>query len=146
MAIDAPVAVQLISQLNTELSATYTEEGATHFRLDAEEVAEGRGVFLVAYHDNQPVGCGALRKLDESTAEIKRMYVAPESRGRGVGRAVLNALEKEARNLGASRIVLETGARQKEASALYESDGFEPIPPYGEYVDSPLSVCMEKKL
>ncbi len=146
MAIDAPVVVQLISQLNAELSATYTEEGATHFRLDAEEVAEGRGVFLVAYHDNQPVGCGALRKLDESTVEIKRMYVAPESRGRGVGRAVLNALEKEARNLGASRIVLETGARQKVASALYESDGFEPIPPYGEYVDSPLSVCMEKRL
>ncbi len=146
MAIDAPVVVQLISQLNAELSATYTEEGATHFRLDAEEVAEGRGVFLVAYHDNQPVGCGALRKLDESTVEIKRMYVAPESRGRGGGRAVLNALEKEARNLGASRIVLETGARQKVASALYESDGFEPIPPYGEYVDSPLSVCMEKRL
>ncbi len=136
----------MISQLNAELSATYTEEGTTHFRLDAEEVAEGRGVFLVAYDDNQPSGCGALRKLDESTVEIKRMYVAPETRGRGVGRAVLNALEKEARNLGATRIVLETGARQKVASALYESDGFERISPYGEYVDSPLSVCMEKRL
>ncbi len=136
----------MISQLNAELSATYTEAGATHFRLDAEEVAEGRGVFLVAYDDNQPVGCGALRKLDESTVEIKRMYVAPESRGRGVGRGVLNALETEARNLGANRLVLETGTRQKEASALYESDGFKRTPPYREYVDSPLSVCMEKKL
>ncbi|XXX46314.1 GNAT family N-acetyltransferase [Sorangium sp. So ce119] len=145
--IASPAAQALIEALNAELSSRYPEEGANHFALEEDEVAEDRGAFLVARDgDGRPLGCGALRRLDARTAEIKRMYVPPEARGRGVARAVLAALEAEARRLGVTRLVLETGERQPEALALYTRAGFRRIPPFGEYVDSPLSVCLEKLL
>lgn len=144
--LTSPAAVTLIATLNAELSARYPEDGATHFRLEPEEVAEGRGAFLIVYSAQQAVGCGAVRRLDERSAEIKRMYVEPCRRGQGLGRRLLEALCEQARQLGVERIVLETGTRQSEAQALYRSAGFTPIPPYGEYVGSPLSVCMEKRL
>ena len=144
--ITSAVAANMIAALNAELTALYPEEGANHFRLDLEEVAVGRGAFLVADYRGDPVGCGALRRLDAYTAEIKRMYVEPTARGLGVGRAMLGALESEARDLKVDRIVLETGERQLDAVALYERSGFRRIPAFGEYVGSPLSVCMEKRL
>ena len=140
------VANTLIQSLNAELSERYPEDGANHFRLDPEEVAEGRGAFFVAYRDGHPLGCGAIRMLDADTAEIKRMYVAPGARGRGIGRVLLNSLESEARRLGARRLVLETGERQPEAVALYTRAGFARIPAFGEYIGSPLSVCMARIL
>jgi putative acetyltransferase len=142
----APEARALIEALNAELSSRYHEEGANHFRLDAEEVVDGRGTFLIASVAGQPVGCGAVRRIEERTAEIKRMYVNPPERSRGVGRALLAALEAEARALGMARLVLETGIRQPEAIALYERAGFSRIVPFGEYVGSPVSVCMAKDL
>jgi putative acetyltransferase len=144
--LGSAVASRLIAALNAELSARYPEEGANHFRLDAAEVDAGRGAFLVAYVDATPVGCGAIRRLDAATAELKRMYVEPARRGRGVGRAVLRALEAEARRLGVTRLVLETGARQTEALGLYEAHGFVRTSAFGEYVGLPLSVCMEKRI
>jgi GNAT superfamily N-acetyltransferase len=144
--ITSSIVQQLILALNAELEDMYPEEGANHFRLDTEEVANGRGAFLVAYLDGQAVGCGAVRRNDPLVAEIKRMYVIPEARGRGIARHVLLALEAEARQLGVSRLVLETGLRQTAALALYRRAGFVEIPLFGEYLDSPLSVCMEKSL
>ena len=144
--IRSPLAHQLISELNEELSARYPEEGATHFRLDADEVAPGRGAFLVAYVDGEAVGCGAVRRIEDGVGEIKRMYVRSAARGRGVGAAIIAALEAEARRLDVTRLVLETGERQLEALALYRRAGFVVIPPFGEYVDSPLSVCLAKEL
>jgi GNAT superfamily N-acetyltransferase len=135
----------LIGALNAELGALYSEPGANHFALDPEEVSAGRGVFFVAYRDGSPVGCGALRRLDAGTAELKRMYVAPLARGSGLGRRLVDALEAEARALGVRRLVLETGVRQAAALALYRATGFEPIPLYGEYRLSPdTSVCLGK--
>ena len=145
-AIHSEVAQELIRSLNAELSARYPEEGATHFRLQADEVAEGRGAFLVAYQASTPVGCGAVRVIGEAVGEIKRMYVSPAVRGRGVGIAILDALEAEARGLGIRRLVLETGVRQQEALALYQRVGYSPIPAFGEYLDSPLSLCLGKDL
>jgi putative acetyltransferase len=142
--VTSAVASALISALNAELTLQYPEEGANHFRLDAEEVEDGRGAFLVAYDRGRPTGCGAIRRLDESRAEIKRMYVDPAARGRGIGRTILDALEAEAKKLGVSRVVLETGERQMTAMRLYESAGFARIPTFGEYENSPLSICMEK--
>jgi putative acetyltransferase len=137
---------QLILALNTELEQRYPEEGANFFRLDAEEVAEGRGAFLVAYVDGQPVGCGAVRRTDPHEAEIKRMYVAPTARGYGVGKRIVTELEALARELGVRRIVLETGPRQLEAIALYQRAGFAEIPLFGEYIGAKFSVCMAKDL
>jgi GNAT superfamily N-acetyltransferase len=145
----SPMAQQLILALNAELEDRYPEEGANFFRLDADEVAEGRGGFFIAYLAGEAVGCGAVRRVEPGVAEIKRMYVAPAARGHGVGRLILNALEDEARRLGARRLLLETGPRQPEAIALYERAGFTHIPLYGEYVHTPhpdLSVCMGKDL
>jgi putative acetyltransferase len=144
--LDSPEATELVAALNVELTARYPEEGATHFRLDPEEVAAGSGAFLVVSRSGRSIGCGAVRRLDERTGEIKRMFVRPEERGRGIGRVLLTALENEAQKLGLKRLVLETGTRQTEALALYERLGFLPIPPFGEYVGSPLSVCMAKEL
>jgi GNAT superfamily N-acetyltransferase len=147
--IIAPAAQQLILALNDELNARYPEPGANHFRLDAEEVADGRGAFFVAYLAETPIGCGAVRRVDASVAEIKRMYVAPSARGRGVGRQILIAIEAVARKLGVDRLVLETGTRQPEAIALYSRAGFVEIPLFGEYAESPhpeLTVCMAKDL
>lgn len=136
----------LIRDLNAELTKQYPEEGANHFRLDPDEVAEGRGALLVAYLDDAPVGCGAVRRIEADAGELKRMYVVPSARGRGIGRLILNALESEARKLGVRRLVLETGSRQREAMALYSRAGFQHIPSFGEYASSPLSVCMSKEL
>lgn len=154
--LTSDVAASLIGALNTELAERYPEPGATHFRLDPSEVAPGAGMFVVARLSGQPVGCGAVRwlrdpalvrELGPAAGELKRMYVAPEMRGYGIGRALLARLEDEARTLGLTRLVLETGTRQAEALALYRNAGFTPIPAYGEYTASPgTSVCLAKLL
>jgi GNAT superfamily N-acetyltransferase len=144
--ISSPVAQPLIAALNAELDARYPEEGANYFRLHPDEVSNGRGAFFVAYLGERAVGCGAVRRIEPHVAEIKRMYVAPEARGRRIGRQILNELEAEARQLGATRLVLETGPRQPEAIALYRHAGFSEVPLFGEYIGSEFSVCMAKDL
>jgi len=145
--LSSEVSRTLIASLNAELTGVYPEPGANHFDLDSEEVAQGRGTFLVVYRDGAPVGCGALRLLDSNTAELKRMYVSPPARGQGLGRRLVAALEAEARALGVRRLVLETGVRQTAALALYRATGFQPIPLFGQYCRSPeTSVCLGKDL
>jgi aspartate racemase len=150
------VARELITALNAELAAAYPEPGANHFRLDPSEVGPGAGAFIVVTWRGRPVGCGAVRclrdvelvaQLGENVGEVKRMYVAPEVRGTGVGRRLLERLEQEARALGLARLVLETGTRQLAALRMYRAAGFTDIPPYGEYVASPqTSVCLSKAI
>lgn len=144
--IRSPRALALIHALDAELLGRYPEPGANHFEVDAEEVAPGRGAFLIAARAGEAVGCGAVRRIEPGTGEIKRMYVSPAARGAGVGRAVLAALEAEARALGLARLLLETGVRQPEAIALYERAGFSRTGPFGDYEDHPLSVFMGKDL
>jgi putative acetyltransferase len=85
-------------------------------------------------------------RLPDGVAEIKRMFVAPASRGRGLGRRILAALEGEARQSGIACLRLETGTRQPEAVALYRAMGFRKVPPFPGYRDDPLSVFMAKDL
>lgn len=141
-----PAVRELIDELDAELTARYPEDGAVHTRLDAADVAPGRGVLLLAWDEqtDEPLGCGAVRLRERGEAEIKRMYVRLGARGRRVGTVLLAALEAEASALLATRLVLETGERQPESLALYRRAGFVPIPRFGEYVDSPLSYCMGK--
>ena len=145
--LSSPDAARLIAALNAELTATFPEPGATHFSLSGAQLEIGNGAFLVAYLDQVAVGCGAVRRLDETNAELKRMYVAPSVRGRGIGRALVEALEREARLLGVTGIVLETGTRLAPARKLYEAMGYARIPLFGEYLSSPdTSVCFGKSL
>ena len=111
------------------------------------EHADPRLRFFVLEEDGVPVACGAVRELEPGIAELKRMFVEAELRGAGIGRALVEALEAEARRLGANRVVLETGIRQVAAVALYKRCGFAPIPLYGEYCLSPdTSLCLGKTL
>ncbi|MBV8256460.1 MAG: GNAT family N-acetyltransferase [Actinobacteria bacterium] len=105
------------------------------------------GVFLVARaEDGAPLGCGGVARFDETRGELKRMYVVPEARGRGIGRELLVALEAEARALGYQGLVLETGTAQEAAIGLYASFGYAPIPCYGPYAGQAVSRCFEKTL
>lgn len=145
--IQSPIARQLIDALNAEMFELYPEEGLEEYlQIEPGEVAPGRGVFLVAYAEEEPVACGAIRLIDSQTAEVKKMYVAPNMRRRGVGTEILLALEQAARELGATNIVLETGARQPEALAFYARCGFSKIGRFGQYDDHPLNVFMGRVL
>ena len=139
--LDSPEAVRLIAALNAELTMTFPEPGATHFSLSDAQA------FLVAYVDDVAVGCGAVRRLDAATAELKRMYVDPSVRGQGIGRMLVEALEREAGLVGVTKIVLETGTRLAGAIRLYEGMGYARIPLFGEYLSSPdTSLCFGKSL
>jgi putative acetyltransferase len=102
--------------------------------------------FLIAWVGGRPVGCGALRPMAPGVAEVKRMYVEPDVRGRGIARQLLAALERRAAELGYVGLRLETGLRQVSAMRLYESAGYERIANYGPYLSNPLSACYEKRL
>jgi len=103
-------------------------------------------VFLVAYTDNEePIGCGGLRELDATHAEIKRMFVAPAHRGTGASTSILRALEAHGRSRGWERLVLETGTNQPDAVRFYEREGYTRIPGFGHYL-SEASLCFGKAL
>lgn len=142
----SPAARTLIAGLDAELTDRYPAPEDNHLDLPSEQLAESQGVFLVARMVGQPVACGALRRIGPDAGEVERMYVLPAARGLGIGRRVLAGLEEYARQLKLSRLVLETGQRQPEAMALYEHAGYSRIDRFGEYVDSPASVCMGKQI
>lgn len=143
---DSDDAKRLIAGLDAGLAELYPPAQRFGPNLKPEHLVDGRGTFLVARNGDQAVGCGAIRLLDPSSAEVKRMYVEPGQRGRGVGRAVLTALEEAARQLGVQRLVLETGTHQYAAIALYTRAGFVQTQCWGEYASSPTSICYEKDL
>jgi GNAT superfamily N-acetyltransferase len=143
---DSAEARRLVAALDAHLSSIYTPDQRFGPNLRPEQLAPGLGVFLVARDGGRAVGCGALRRLDERTAEVKRMYVEPVERGRGVGAAILDRLESAALDLGVHRLVLETGIHQAEAIGLYRRAGFRPVPCWGEYAGTPTSVCFEKEI
>jgi putative acetyltransferase len=139
-------AARLAEALEAELLETYAGVPGSGGLPAASIFEPPDGVFLVGRLDGEAVACGGIARYDETTAEIRRMNVVPEARGRGLSRLVLGALEQEARSLGYSFVRLETGNLQAEAIALYISAGFGPIPRYGPFVDDPKSVCFEKRL
>ncbi|MEV4826234.1 GNAT family N-acetyltransferase [Micromonospora sp. NPDC049274] len=102
--------------------------------------------YLAVVVNGRAIACGGLQALDAATGEIKRMYVRPAYRGRGVARQLVAALEECAFRQGHAVVCLETGTYLPAAIALYTSCGYEPIPVYGEYVGNPYSVCFAKRL
>jgi GNAT superfamily N-acetyltransferase len=143
---DSEAARELADALEEELLATYEGDPGSGGLPAASLFEPPAGVFLVGREGGAPVACGGIARYDEVTAEIRRMYVVPEARGRGLSRRVLAALEDEARALGYSLVRLETGKLQTEAIGLYTSAGFGPIPRYGPFANDPKSVCFEKRL
>ena len=101
---------------------------------------------VVAYAEGQAVGCGAFKPHGDGTTEIKRMFVDPAQRGRGIAQAVLADLEAWSRELGFQTCVLETSVKLPTAVQLCTQSGYERIVNYGQYLDVPDSVCFQKKL
>ncbi len=141
---------QLVSALDRELQTTYGAGQDPYTPLNLLPIDTA---CVVAFSGPTPVGTGAFRKLatregmrELERAEIKRMFVAPTERGRGIARAVLTELEVWARERAVRELVLETGPEQKVAMALYESAGFVRMPSFGAYSDLPLSICYAKSL
>lgn len=145
---DSPDVVRLAQAQQAEMLALYGEGGNDIGPTrEASQFEPPDGVFLVVRDDaGEPVACGGVVRFDKTRAELKRMYVLPNARGRGLGRLVLQHLEYEARRLRYAGVLLETGDRSVEALALYESSGYEPIPCYGVYAHRGLSRCFEKRL
>lgn len=138
-----PDFIQLVKQLDTELAE---RDGKEHLFYDQfNKIVEIKYV-LVAYEMEMPVGCGAIKEYGPDTMEIKRMYVTPQSRGKGIAGNILSALESWATELSFKRCILETGKNQPEAIGLYLKSGYKVISNYGQYVNVENSICFEKEL
>jgi GNAT superfamily N-acetyltransferase len=150
-----PDAMLLIAEVQAEYVIRYG--GPDDTPLDPLMFEPPAGSFFVGYLDlaegRRPVASGAWRAHGDveafgttRTAEVKRMYVAPAARARGLARRMLAHLERTAAAAGAEAMILETGTAQPEAIALYESSGYTPIPSFGYYKDQPLNRCYGKAL
>ena len=149
--ITHPDAQRLVEEVQAEYVARYG--GRDESPIDPAHFGPPAGSFFVGYDAGAaPVATGAWRRSGvtalgtDATAEVKRMYVAPDARGRGYARRMLAHLEQSAREAGFVALVLETGLRQPEAIALYESSGYQAVPGFGYYRDSPISRCFGKRL
>lgn len=122
---------ELFSELDALLDAQYVGRSVRPGSVTSpDEMAPPDGVFLVGYDDGRPVAIGGLRRLDDGLCEIKRMYVVPDARSRGIGRALLAALEDAGRELGYARVRLDAGPEQKHSRVLFEDTGYHEIPKY----------------
>ena len=141
---DHPDAVALMAELDAFLEPLYPRESRHGFsvqKLIAESVA-----FFLLRSDEAAAGCGGVKLFGTEYGEIKRMYVRPQFRGNGFAKMLLTHLEEFTRGQGVKTLRLETGIHQKEAIGLYERMGFQNIPPFGDYLDDPLSRFFEKKI
>ena len=136
-----PHFIELVKYLDAYLATT---DGDEHAFYDQFNKIENLKHVVVVYHDKQAIGCGAMKEVQNETVEIKRMYVDPTNRGKGVARQILAELENWAGELGYKKCVLETGKRQVEAVALYQNCGYQSIPNYEPYIEMENSVCFEK--
>jgi GNAT superfamily N-acetyltransferase len=134
-------AVALVAELDSELAATYP--GYPVNGIDAAAFDAGNGVFVLGFVDGEPVATGAFRPYEDA-AEIKRMFVRPSHRGRGLSSLMLQFLEREAWRRGYRRGLLETGTKQIAAVGLYESAGWCETAPFGDYAANPSSRCYGK--
>ena len=141
---DQPEVVDLIAELDAYQRSLYPPE-STHL-LDLASLKQPNVLFVVARDaEHRAVGCGAI-VLEPEYGELKRVYVHPRARGKGIAKAVLAKLESEATAAGCRLLKLETGPLQPEALGLYARNGFERRGPFGGYWNDPLSVFMQKRI
>jgi putative acetyltransferase len=134
----------LIRELDSDLRSRYGETQALYVPFNS--VKDDAPFVIGIADDDTAIACGSYRPYDASSIEIKRMFVAPAARRRGVAQALIGELEAWAREQGFTAALLETGDRQAEAIALYERCGYARIPAFPPYVGLPVSVCMRKAL
>ena len=145
VAADSADAVQLIGELDAHLwTHPYPPESRHAFSVD-KLLREGVVLFITHY-EGQLAGCGGIKMFGAEYGEVKRMWVRAVFRGKGLGKAMLNCLAEYARGKGAGLLRLETGIYEVEAIGLYEGFGFQRRGPFGEYVDDPNTVYLEKKI
>lgn len=135
---------ELIAELDSHLESLYPPQSRHGLDLVALQ-DESVTVFLAKVND-LPAGCAGIKQLAPGYAELKRMYVRPAFRGRGVGKQLLGAIETFAVQANVHTLRLETGIYQTEAIRLYEKSGYYQIPPFGDYKPDPLSLFFEKSL
>ncbi|MDP9443071.1 MAG: GNAT family N-acetyltransferase [Actinomycetota bacterium] len=147
-----PDVTAMVEEVQDEYRRRYGGDGDTA-PVDPSQFAAPHGWFVLGYADGQPVAMGGWRTLGpevkapgERPAEIKRMYVRPAARGRGLSRLVLTALEDSARAAGRDWLVLETGYAQPEALGLYHSSGYIDVPDFGYYAGEPGAFHLGKRL
>lgn len=132
----------LLSELNGILIDITGDDGTINF--SPKDVENDESAFLVAYLDETPVGCGAIRKISNDVAEIKRIYARKNNAG--IGRKIVGALEDTARSIGYKKILLETRIQNKHAITFYEMLGYKHCEAYGKYIGKQNAYCFEKEL
>ena len=135
--------IALVKLLDAELAELDGEEHAFYAQLNKTHNLKQ---VIVAYEDDQPIACGAIREYSHAITEVKRMYTLPEHRGKGIATKILVELEKWAFELTYQKCILETGKRQPDAIHLYKKNGYKIIPSYGKYLQMENSVCFEKEI
>ena len=133
----------LVNQLDAYLKITDGDEHDFYNQFNSIDTIKH---IVVAYLENQPVGCGAFKEFNQTSVEVKRMFTLTESRGKGIAALILKELEEWATELNYSSSVLETGIRQTEAVAFYKKNLYKIIPNYGQYLGIENSLCFEKKI
>jgi len=136
-----PDFIALVKQLDADLAG---RDRADHAYYAQFNFITNIKYAIVAYENDKAVACGAIKAYNTDTMEVKRMYTLPTHRGKGIGTTILKALEVWAAELSYKKCVLETGKRQPEAIQLYEKNGYQRIPNYGQYIGIENSVCFEK--
>lgn len=134
---------KLVALLDQDLAVRDGDEHAFYAQFNKVDTIKE---VVVAYQNNNAVGCGAIKPFSATQAEVKRMFVHPDYRKQGIAAQILNELEKWATEIGFSDCVLETGKKQPEAIALYQKAGYQIGPNYGQYIGVDNSVCMLKQL
>ncbi|HKO79343.1 MAG TPA: GNAT family N-acetyltransferase [Chitinophagaceae bacterium] len=140
---DNPDFIELVKFLDADLAA---RDGTDHsFYSQFNKINKIKHA-VVAYEDDNPVACGAIKEFSPDAMEVKRMYTKPDNRGKGIAGKVLTELENWATELSYKKCILETGKRQPEAIELYKKNGYRIIPNYGQYAGIENSVCFEKEM
>lgn len=135
--------IKLVAKLDAYLKVI---DGDEHAFYAQHNTIDKLNHVIIAYEQDQPVGCGAIKAFDGNTMEVKRMFTDPDVRGKGIATKVLTELEQWALELGFNKCILETGKRMPDAINLYKKNGYTPIPNYGQYIGVENSVCFEKEL
>ena len=135
--------IELVRLLDADLAI---RDGDKHTFYDQFNKIDNIRYVVVAYENNKPVGCGAIKEYKPDSMEVKRMYVLPEHRKKGIASKILDELEIWASELSYSKCILETGKGQPEAIKLYKKNGYTLIPNYGQYAGVENSLCFEKGL